>query len=95
MHIQHKDDGSRGKFFVREEGQEATAEMFYHYTSNPSTIIIDHTAVDEIHKGKGVGGQLVHAAVEWARSNNIKIIPVCSFAKAVFDKKEEYADVLA
>ena len=95
MQILHKDDGTRGKFYVKEEGEEATAEMFYHYTNNLSTIIIDHTGVNEIHKGKGVGGQLVKAAVEWARSNNIKIIPVCTFAQAVFEKKQEYADVLA
>lgn len=94
MQILHKDNGARGKFYVKEEGEEETAEMFYHYTDDPKIIIIDHTGVSDVHKGKGVGGQLVKAGVEWARENNLKIIPECEFAKAVFEKKHEYADVL-
>ena len=33
-------------------------------------------------------------AVEFARQNNIKIMPLCPFAKSVFDKVAEYQDVL-
>jgi uncharacterized protein len=37
----------------------------------------------------------VHTAVEYARANHIKILPLCPFAKSVFDKKgAEFADVL-
>jgi predicted GNAT family acetyltransferase len=32
--------------------------------------------------------------VLFARENNIKIIPLCPFAKSVFDKTEEIRDVL-
>jgi uncharacterized protein len=31
--------------------------------------------------------------VEYARSNDLKIMPVCSFARAVFELKKEYKDV--
>ncbi len=33
-------------------------------------------------------------AVAFAREKNIKIIPLCPFAKKVFDKTPEYSDVL-
>jgi len=32
--------------------------------------------------------------VEWARASGKKILPLCPFAKSVFDKKPEYRDVL-
>ena len=46
-------------------------------------------------RGKNAGAQLVRAAVEWARAENVKLLPLCPFARSVFDKTPEYADVLA
>lgn len=57
-------------------------------------LIIDHTEVDSSLKGKGVGYRLVEASVQYARDNQIKIIPLCPFAHAVFKKNAEYHDVL-
>jgi predicted GNAT family acetyltransferase len=37
---------------------------------------------------------LVHAGVEYARENNLKIFPLCPFAKSIFDKREAFRDVL-
>ncbi|HXV07404.1 MAG TPA: N-acetyltransferase [Burkholderiales bacterium] len=33
--------------------------------------------------------------MEWARANGRKLMPLCPFAKSVFDKTPEYRDVLA
>ena len=57
-------------------------------------IIIDHTEVNEGHNGKGFGKMMVEKAVEFAREKNIKIIPLCPFAKSVFDKTPTFKDVL-
>lgn len=93
MQIQQKQDGSKGAFYV-EEGGNTLAEMTYSMTGT-ELMIIDHTEVSDELKGKNVGYQLVHTAVEYARANNIKILPLCPFAKSVFDKKgAEFADVL-
>lgn len=56
--------------------------------------IIDHTEVEEAYNGKGVGKEMLIKAVEFARENNIKIIPLCPFAKATFQKNEDLQDVL-
>lgn len=50
MFIQQKDEIPHGSFFV-EEGGELLAEMTYSI-SGEDTMIIDHTAVDEILKGE-------------------------------------------
>lgn len=93
MLIQHKLVGSKGIFFVGNDGA-FLAEMVY---TKPSAdkIIIEHTEVDESLAGKGIGKQLVATAVEYARNHQLKIIPLCSFAKAIFDKEEDFNDVLS
>lgn len=92
MLIQHKSIGGKGIFYIGQEGS-ILAELVY---TKPSAgkMIIEHTEVDESLSGKGVGLQLVHTAVEYARIQNLKIIPLCPFAKSVFDKKKEFGDVL-
>ena len=61
----------------------------------PPFYINEPVEVDEQLRGKNVGFQLVSHAVEYARRHHYKITPVCLFAKSVFDKKPDFADVLA
>ena len=92
MEIQQTNDTRRGYFEAIEDGKEA-GKMTYTWAGD-SKFIIDHTEVSPDFNGKGVGKKLVIAAVEYARANNVKIIPLCPFAKSVFDKVEEIHDVL-
>ena len=93
MLIQHKQIGGKGIFYVGQDGA-ILAELVY---SKPTAdkMIIEHTEVDDSLGGKGIGLQLVSTAVEYARTHQMKIIPLCPFAKALFDKKPEFDDVLA
>lgn len=92
MEIQQINDTRRGYFEAVEDGKEA-GKMTYTWAGD-SKFIIDHTEVSEGFNGKGVGKKLVMAAVEYARTNNLKIIPLCPFAKSVFDKTEDINDAL-
>lgn len=92
MLIQHKPGKAKSMFYVEEAGK-ILAEMVYSMP-NPDKMLIEHTEVDESLSGKGIGKQLVYAAVEYARSSNLKIIPLCPFAKSVFDRVKEWQDVL-
>jgi len=80
-------------FYVGQDGA-ILAELVYAVPSSDK-MIIEHTEVDESLKGKGIELQLVHTAVDYARTHHMKIVPLCSFAKSVFDKEEELRDVLA
>ena len=62
--------------------------------AGPERIIIDHTEVQPGNEGKGYGKQMVSAAVDYAREKHIKILPLCPFAKSVFDRMPEFRDVL-
>jgi len=89
---QHQSD-HRGRFVA--EIDDKKAGLMTYSVVGPHKIIIDHTEVEAEMQGKNVGYSLVKAAVEYARNNDIKIIPLCPFAKAVFDKTSDYKDVLA
>ncbi|GGH19738.1 N-acetyltransferase [Sphingobacterium alkalisoli] len=92
MIIQHEQEGSKGHFVALEEGKQI-GEMTYS-VAGPDKIIIDHTEVDPEEKGKGIGHVMLYKAVEYARENAIKILPLCPFAKASFDRDVHIRDVL-
>lgn len=92
MEIKHKEEGQRGKFYVEIDGEEL-AEMTYAWQGK-DRFFIDHTEVSEVLAGKRIGKQLVMKAVEMAREKNVKIVPLCSFAKKVLHSSDEFLDVL-
>jgi len=57
MHIQQKQDGSKGSFYIEEEGA-ILAEMTYSMKGD-ERIIIDHTEVSDVLRGKNIGYQLL------------------------------------
>ncbi|OKP65722.1 GNAT family acetyltransferase [Paenibacillus sp. P3E] len=91
MHnVVHDKDNKR--FWISDQDSMA-AEMTY-VTSTASLYIIDHTFVDTAYRGQGLGDLLVEAIVEYARENEIKILPLCPFAKGRFQQRAELGDVL-
>jgi len=90
--IEHEQKGHRGAFFV-EEGGKRLAELTY--TVAGTRVILDHTDVDDALRGTGTGRKLVAAAVDWAREEELRLLPLCPFARSVFDKTPEFGDVLA
>ena len=93
MHIQHEETEGEGQFFVTVD-EKKLAELDYWY-SEPGKMLIDHTEVSTVLEGKGIGRQLVRAAVEFARNKGLKVIPACPFAREVIHKTPEFQDVLA
>jgi uncharacterized protein len=90
--IEHEQKEHRGAFFILQDGKRL-AQLTY--TVAGTRVILDHTEVDDALRGTGAGGKLVAAAVDWARAGNRRLLPLCPFARSVFDKTPEYADVLA
>lgn len=91
MEIKHSESGSKGAFYIELDGKRV-GEMTYS-VAGTGRIIIDHTEVGEELKGKGAGKQFVAAAVAYARENNLKILPLCPFARSVFERTRDYDDV--
>lgn len=93
MDIQLEQSETKGAFYIGQNG-ERLAEMTFSRAGN-NLIIIDHTEVSDKLRGTGAGKQLVEAAVTFARNNQLKVLPLCPFARAVFEKNKAYSDVLS
>ena len=99
--IQHQETEKSGVFEAWMRATEEGActepvqvgEMTYQRPT-PQRIIIDHTRVFDGFEGKGIARQMVLAAADFARANNRKISPVCSYAQAFLTRTDEYKDIL-
>jgi hypothetical protein len=71
---------------------KASASLVFHVEGK--RFYIDSTYTPEAYRGRGIGGQLMQAAMDYAKSRDLKIVPVCSFSVEYFKKHTEYADQL-
>lgn len=92
MEIKFQENESKGAFYIEENGKRMATMTISKAGGN--IMIIDHTEVSDALRGKNAGKQLVEAAVNHARAHKYKIIPLCPFAKSVFEKVKDYQDVL-
>lgn len=68
---------------------------FISYQDQGDSIVYDHTIVPSELGGKGVGSALVKHALDYARDQNKKVIPQCSFVASYINKHPEYQDLTA
>ena len=89
--IVREEGESKGRYFIRQDGHEA--ELTYS-KAGAKMIIIDHTGVPDFFRGQGLGAKLVRRAVDDARKEGKKIVPLCPFAKSYIEAHPELQDVL-
>lgn len=82
------------QFFIGDDEASAIAKVTYK-DKDESTIIVDHTFVSEELRGQGVAGKLYTAITDYARKENKKIIPECSYIKSKIENTKSDHDLLA
>ncbi|WP_405204948.1 GNAT family N-acetyltransferase [Aquimarina sp. LLG6339-5] len=92
MEIEIRERENKG-FAIARENDKKAGLMSYSIPGS-DFIIIDHTEVEPEYNGKGVGKKLLYKIVEMAREKNLKILPLCPFANAMFKKLDDIKDVL-
>ncbi|MDN5780418.1 MAG: N-acetyltransferase [Luteimonas sp.] len=84
-------DGAGNRFTTSEDGHEG----FVEYERDGDVLAITHTVVPPEIGGRGIAGKLVEAALRYARSEGLKVLPRCSYAENYMRKHPEHADLLA
>lgn len=90
--IELQENGSKGRYVYRREGQEA--ELTY-VKGASGELVVDHTFVPPVWRGQGIAARLVEHVVDDARARGLRIRPICPYVVVAFRRHPEWADVLA
>jgi predicted GNAT family acetyltransferase len=93
MQITHSVEETRGSYSYRESPADPAAQLTYSRAGD-TMIILDHTEVPDIYRGRNIGVALVARAVEDARRGGVRVVPLCPFAATQFRRHPEWHDVL-
>jgi uncharacterized protein len=64
------------------------------YTQRGDIITFTHTGVPTKLEGRGIGSQLVHAGLEYARERALKVVPLCWFVAGYIERHPEYRSLI-
>ena len=79
--------------FSDPEGQ--LRAVFADYAVQGSTRVILHVEADPALRGTGAAGQFMQSLAQYARAEDLKLAPRCSYAVAWLKRHPEYDDVVA
>lgn len=89
-----KEDGARhGRYVARVAGIDAEAELTFTHRG-AGLISADHTGAPEALRGTGAAAALVDYLIADARENGFRIIPLCPYVRARYEKHPDWHDVM-
>lgn len=65
-----------------------------YYSMFEDKLYLNHTEVPEALQGQGIAGKLVEGALEYARVNNLPIVPMCPYASKFIQRNPQYQNLL-
>jgi predicted GNAT family acetyltransferase len=89
LNIVNNTEASR--FEVELDGHLAICD----YKRQGDTLVMPHTVVPPELGGRGIAAALVAAALDWARSEGLRVRPTCSYVAAYMQRHAETQDLLA
>jgi predicted GNAT family acetyltransferase len=78
----------------RFEARVAGEVAFIQYRYEKDRIVMVHTDVPPSLGGRGLAGKLAHAALEYARTAGLKVVPLCPYVASYIRKHPEYQSLV-
>lgn len=86
-------DEKRKKFEALTDDGAPMGEL--EYRPEDVDLYATHTVTRSEYEGQGVARQMLDALVEYAVSKGLKVVPVCSYVVAAFEKNpDRYREVI-
>lgn len=79
------------RFEIAVAGRLAVAD----YELGDGRMVMTHTFLPPELRGKGLAEKVVRAALEYARRENLKIVPACSYVQVFIERNAEFKPLLA
>lgn len=81
---------TNGRLEIERDGHVAYLE----YVLAGNVLQLIHSEVPEALRGQGLGSELAHSALEWAREEGFKVDVICPSVAEYLKKHPEYADLV-
>jgi hypothetical protein len=65
------------------------------YRRFPDRIVFNHTEVPPPLEGKGIAARLTSVALDFARANHLRVVPLCPYVSSFIQKHREYQDLVS
>ncbi|QQP89095.1 N-acetyltransferase [Skermanella sp. TT6] len=91
MTEQVTDNPARSRYELDVDGKT----VFANYRRVGSTLQIPYVEAPPSLRGTGAAGRLMRGVMETARSEGMKVVPICSYAAAWIRRHPEFHDLLA
>ena len=89
--VEVTDNAGENRFEASVKGQMAVLD----YQQRKDELVLTHTEVPSAARGQGVGGKIVKAALEEARSRGLQVVPRCPFVGRYIEEHPEYEALVA
>ena len=94
MRYENNKSGNGGYFTLNSDDSEEIGRLTYTIFPDDHKLIISFVLVHPKFEGRGMGKYLVQEAIKFARENNWKIYPHCSYARSVMMRMNDVEDIL-
>ena len=88
--VQVTNNPAAGQFEIAEDGQIATLA----YSERDGKLYLIHTEVPKALGGRGLASALARTALEYAKQNQLTVVPYCPFVRAYLQRHPEYASLV-
>jgi predicted GNAT family acetyltransferase len=65
------------------------------YRRFPDRIVLQHTEVPAALEGKGLAAKLTSTALDFARANHLRVVPLCPYVSSFLRRHREYQDLIS
>ena len=93
MKYENNRPGNGGVITLNKEEDEV-GRLTYTIFPDDNKLVISYVLVHPQFEGKGMGKYLVEEGIKFARENNWKIYPHCSYARSVMNRMKDVDDIL-
>jgi predicted GNAT family acetyltransferase len=63
------------------------------YRLDGKFLTLPHVGVPKPLEGRGIAGELTRAALDWARAENFRVIPVCPYVQTWLKRHPDYQEL--
>jgi len=64
------------------------------YSLSGNSLSLNSVRVAKALEGRGIAGELTQAALDWARAEEYRVVPVCPYVQAWLRRHPDYADLV-